>query len=234
MYQLNIHLLDIGNTLNIDNNSMWSITAKRALWMRKPMSDLPMLEMPEVGNEYLIKFDGRDIKIGDTLNVSYLPAFAYYNGVETVRDLASIRIFSGIVKSAVPSRRIDGQPLEFDTEVSFEVQNASCLNDFGKQTAKSAANLNYWSYFHDGFFYNLVSLEEYVLLSWASDSYAGAKCIMQRTNGEFYALYCHEWFDGSFDRVHCGSVIVPSTLTEKLNRRLVTLGDGDHWSGQSI
>ena len=213
---------------------MWNIAAKHALWKREPISDLPMVDLPEVGNEYLIKLDGRNVTTGDNLNVEYLPASAYFNGVETARDLDGIRMFAGVVKSAVPSKRIDGQPLEFDTEAKFEVRNASSIGDIGQQPAKFADSLELWRYFLDGYFCNLTNVGEYILLSWASDSYAGAKCILQRKNEEFFVLRCHEWLHESFDRIRYGRVVVPSMLTERLNIRLGTLSCGGHWSGHSI
>lgn len=213
---------------------MWKIAAKHALWKREPISDSPMVDLPEVGNEYLIKLDGRNLTTGDCLNVEYLPASAYYNGIETLRDLVGIRMFSGVVKSAVPSNRLDGQRLEFDIEAKFETRNAISIGDFRKQPAKSADSLELWRYFLDGYFCNLTNLGEYILLSWASDSYAGANCIVQRKNEEFFVLRCHEWLYESFDRIQCGRVVVPSILTERLKIRLGTLSCGAHWAGHSI
>lgn len=220
--------------MNTANNSIWSINAKSSLWKRKENSDLPKLELPEIGKEYLINIDGRDIKFGDNYDIEYLPALAYFNGVETITELESIRVFSGIVRSITPSKCSDNQRLEFNSEVKFATQDARSIRDFGKQTAKSADDLKLWSYFLEGFFYNLTNLGEYILLSWDSESYAGSTCFLQRKNNQLFLLRCHEYQDGIYDRVQYGRIVVPSALTDRLNNRLLTLKRGSHWSGNSI
>lgn len=217
-----------------ENNSVWSDNAKYALWKRDPTSDLPRLDLPRIGAEHFIKFDGSDIRLGDTLKIEYSPASVYFNGVETATDLESIRMFTGVIKSFVPSKRTNNVPIEFVSEATFEIQSASSLSDFAKRPAISADNLTLWSYFQEGYFYNLTNLNEYILLSWASDSYAGAHCFIQRKNESFYVLRCHEWLYGSFDEIHYGRVTVPQLLAERLNNRLLTLEEGNHWAGDLI
>lgn len=217
-----------------ESKLIWSVVAKRSLWKRGLTSDLPRSNLPEIGSEYLIIFDGGDIKIGEPLNIEYSSASAYLNGVETVADLDSMRIFGGIIKSYAPSKPTDNHMIEFDTEATFEIQSARSLSDFAKLPAVSVDDLVLWQHLRGGHFYNLTNLGEYILLSWASDSYAGADCFVQRKNGKLYVLRCHEWQEEYFSQLYYGRVIVPSILTERINRRLFTLEHGAHWAGDSI
>lgn len=217
-----------------ENTSIWSANAKRALWRKEQTSDLPRLEMPDFGKQYPIKFDGNGVKIGDTLNIEYLPALVHFNGIESVEDLDSIRIFNGIIKKFEPTIRKDDKNIEFNTEATFVVRNGYSISDFSKQQAITADDLSLWNYFQDNYFYNLANLGEYILLSWASDSYAGANCVIQRENDKLYVLRCHEWQDGIFDNVNYGKVLLPSHLVDKVNSRLLTIELGSWWSGESI
>ncbi len=215
-------------------NGLWSVAAKPALWKREPISELPTLEIPEVGREYLIKLDGGSVKLDDIISVEYLPASAYLNGVETVYDLEGIRICSGVVKDVAPGCREGNQISEFNTNVRFDVHKMSSLRDFSEQPEQFSDDLELWGYLHEGFFYNVTNLDDYVLVSWASDAYAGARCVLRQKAGKFFLLYCQDWLYGSFDRVHCGNIVVPIDLTKRLHLRLATLGHDEHWAGNMI
>ncbi|MGB1236499.1 MAG: hypothetical protein ACPG5U_12275, partial [Planktomarina sp.] len=104
------------------------VTAKQALWKSKSKSNLQIFDLPKVGNEYLIEFDGSDTTIGDVINVEYLPPAAHYNGFETVNDLDGFRMCSGVIKRIDPNRPTDGQPPEYASEAIFEIITVRALS----------------------------------------------------------------------------------------------------------
>ncbi len=213
--------------------SPWQVSAVRCLWRRDLDTRLPLLETPHVGNIYHIELEDENLKEGDCVDVEYLPATAYYNALETIEDLFGMRIFSGTMKAISGCDR--HEEIEAKVEGKFHTFSCYSLSYFLGLPSTVDDRLGLWRNFVENeYFYNIYFIDAFIFLSWSSDSYVGAKCIIERSKDDFYVIYANEWADGGIDQINCGRVKVPANLAKKLRRRLSKMGSETQWHGHEI
>lgn len=167
---------------------------------------------PVVGSSYTISLSPNQHPEKSEIWLTYRAPIAYYNGFETLDDLASLSFVRGVLQSG-PSGQSD--------LVVFHPEEVRKLTDVEALPADTQSLSGAFEGAYQGVYQmHVMALGDYLCWDYSSQSNWGGSAIFRRMPYGLHLLYHSEFLATSFDRFTAGCVKVSIGFERFLSREL--------------